>query len=319
MRLRAAAATLALVPVLLLASDTPSFTLSVLRRDGVLVPFASYHQGKWATPWPVPGKAAIIPIALADVPDDWWWKVPPTATWTFWPFEGAARLLRASAPVRYPAQCLSGVGLKTDYTTDRPIPPPIERPFPKEGVAVGGPVKIDRVEILDRRAPEWDDFAQRIRQPFAYVERDAAAGFSSWRHPLSRSERESRPVTIEALYRAKVRAAGELYFVEASRAYGDPRQKDGCDVVTFASGWIRPWKPDRQVFDLSAVVTYCDRAGVEFILPLGLLRLEKRPPAWIVQVASWDYERYVVVETGLDENRVLVNAFGGSCPRPAQP
>jgi hypothetical protein len=313
------AAILALVPVLLLADDPSSFMLSVLRRDGILVPFASYHKGKWATPWPVPGKSAIIPLALADVPSEWWWKVPPTATWTLWPVDGAARPLRTTAPAIYPAQCTSGVGLTTDYKTERPIPPPIERPFPKDGLAISGPVKIDRIEVLDNRAPEWDDFTRRIRQPFAHVERNAVREFSHWRPPLSRDERESRPVTIESLYRAKVPAAGEIYFVEASRSYDDPRQKDGCDVVTFVSGWIRPWKPDRHVFDLSAVVTYCDRAGVEFVLPLGLLRLESRPPAWIVQVASWDYERYVIIETGPNENKLLVNAFGGNCPRPPPP
>lgn len=319
MRQRAAAAILAIVPVLLLASDSASFTLAVLRRDGILVPFASYHQGKWAVPWPVPGKAPIVPLTIADVPDDWWWKVPPTATWTLWPVDTAARPVRASAPVRYAAQCLSGVGFKTDYTTGRPIPPPMERPYPKEGVAVGGSIKIDRVEILDERAPEWDDFTARIKKAFGDVERDAAADFSRWRHPLPQDERELKPVRIEALYRAKVPDAGEIYYVEASRAYEDPRQQDGCDVVTFAAGWVRPWKSERQMFDLSAVVTYCDRADVEFVLPLGILRLEKRPPAWIVQVASWDYERYVIVETSRHDNKILVNAFGGRCERPAAP
>ncbi len=318
MRLTAAAVTLAFAPFLILANEAPSFALAVLRRDGVLVPFASYHEGKWAATWPVPGKAFIVPVTLGDVPADWWWKAPPTEKWTLWPVEGAALPVRATAPVRYPAQCLTGVGFKTDYTTDRPIPSPMERPFPKEGVAVSGPVKIDRVEILDKRAPEWDDFALRIRQPFAYAERDAATSFSKWRHPLPQAERESRPVTIEALYRAKVPAAGEIYYVEASRSYDDSSQKDGCDVVTFAAGWVRPWRPDRQVFALSAVVTYCDRADAEFVLPLGLLRIEKRPPAWILQAASWDHERYVIVETGPDDNRVLINAFGGRCPRPEQ-
>ena len=52
------------------------------------------------------------------------------------------------------------------------------------------------------------------------------------------------------------------------------------------------------------------------VLPLGLLRLDKRPPAWILQVASWDHERYVIVETGSDDNRLLIEAFGGRCPRP---
>jgi hypothetical protein len=319
-RLKAAAAILALQPILLLAGDSASFTLAVLRRDGVLVPFAAYHLGTWAAPWPVPGKAPIVPITLADVPSNWWWKTPPTATWSLWPVEGSAvRPLRASAPIQYLAQCLPGVGFRTDYSTDRPIPPPIERPYPKEGVAVSGPIKIDRIEILDKRAPEWDDLTQRIRQPFAYEERNAVSDFSRWRHPLSHSERESRPVTIESLYRARVPEAGEIYYVEASRSYDDPRQKDGCGVVTFVAGWIRPWKPDRQVFDLSAVVTYCDRADVEFVLPFGLLRLDRRPPAWIVQVSSWDYERYLIVETGPDRNKILVNAFGGRCVRPPEP
>ena len=64
--------------------------------------------------------------------------------------------------------------------------------------------------------------------------------------------------------------------------------------------------------------TTCDRADVEFVLPLGVLRLEKRPPAWILQVAGWDHERYVIVETDRDNNLLRINAFGGGCPRPAQ-
>ncbi|MGH9331817.1 MAG: hypothetical protein ACRD09_15370, partial [Vicinamibacterales bacterium] len=188
MRLTAAAVILAFAPVLTLANDTRSFTLAVLRRDSVLVPFASYHDGRWAARWPAPGRAFIVPITIEDVPEGWWGRTPPTLTWTLWPIDGAPRPVRATAPVRYAAQCLPGFGFKTDYTTDRPIPPPIERPFPKDGLAVSGAVTIDRVEALDHGAPEWDDFVRRIAKPFAEVERRAASSYSSWRHPAPRRE-----------------------------------------------------------------------------------------------------------------------------------
>jgi hypothetical protein len=317
-RLTAAAVILALVPILSLANDSGSFTLAVLRRDSVLVPFASYHDGRWAARWPSPGRAFDVPITIEDVPDEWWSRTPPTATWTLWPTDGAPRPVRATAPVRYAAQCLPGFGFKTDYKTDRATPPPIERPFPKDGIAVSGRVTIHRVEVLDQRAPEWDDFARRSAKSFDEVERRAASSYENWRHPLPRRERETQPVKIEALYRTRVPDAGEIYYLETSRQYDDPRQKDGCDVVTFAAGWVRPWKPEREVFDLSAVITYCDRAAAEFILPLGLIRLAKRPPAWILQVAGWLHERYVIIETGRHENRLLIDAFGGSCPRPPE-
>jgi hypothetical protein len=315
-RLTIAAVLLVLSSVLTVANDTRSFTLAVLRRDGVLIPFASHRNGKWAASWPVPGRVSLVPITVEDVPEEWWGRTPTTLTWTLWPVDGAPRPLRANSPIRYSAQCLPGFGFTTDYKSSRPLPPPMERPFPKEGIAVSGGVTIERIDVLDKRAPEWDDFGRRIRKPFAEVERRAARSYSSWRHPTPRDQRETQPVTIEALYRAKVPDAGEIYYLEASRAYDDPRQKDGCDVVTFASGWVRPWKPEKDVFDLSAVVTYCDRAAAEFVLPLGSIRLAGRPPAWILQVASWDYERYVVMETGRDENRLLIDAFGGNCPKP---
>lgn len=295
--------------------DRPSFTIGVLRRDGVLVPFATHHRGRWTRAWPTPGRAFVVPITLEDVPKDWWGNSPPTSTWTLWPHEGSPRPVRATAPTRYPAQCLPGFGFRTDYKAEAPVPPPFERPYPKEGLATSGRVRIDKVEILDERAPEWEDFRRRLSEPFHEAERKAIGLFSSWRHPASSQERYKTPVTIERLYRAPLRESGEMYYVEASRAYDDPRQKDGCDVVTFASGWVRPWKPDDKVFDLSAVVTYCDRADVSYVFPLGLIRLDKRPPVWILQVAGWDYEEYLVIETGRDTNRILVSAFGGNCPR----
>jgi hypothetical protein len=296
--------------------DDQAFTVAVLRRDGVLIPIGNQRRGRWSKDWPEPGKPFDMPITLDDVPDEWWGDSTPVTTWTLWPLRGPGRQARATAPARYPAQCMPGFGFRTDYRSDEPVPPPTERPHPKDGLATSAHAPVEKIEILDERAPEWSDFQKRIAPAFAEVERDAVRRFSKWHHPATASERERIPVKIEQLYRAPLRGAGELYYVEASRAYDDPSQKDDCDAVTLVSGWVRPWRPADKVFELSAVVTLCDRADASYVLPLGLIRLSgDRPPVWILQVAGWDVEQYVAVATGRDSNRILVSAFGGSCPR----
>ena len=46
---------------------------------------------------------------------------------------------------------------------------------------------------------------------------------------------------------------------------------------------------------LTAVVTYCDRRGVSYMLPFGQIRLNDRVH-WIVQMSGQDHEWYAVVE-----------------------
>jgi hypothetical protein len=296
--------------------DDQAFTVAVLRRDGVLIPFANHRRGRWSNDWPEPGKPFDVPITLDDVPDEWWGHSTPVTAWTLWRFQGNSHQVRATVPARYPAQCLPGFGFRTDYRSDEPVPPPTERPHPKDGLATSASARVEKVEILDERAPEWSDLQQRIAPAFAEVEREVVRRFSKWNHPATASERERMPVRIEQLYRVPLRGAGELYYVEASRAYDDPSQKDDCDAVTLVSGWVRPWRPADKVFDLSAVITLCDRADATYVLPLGLIRPSgDRSPVWVLQVAGWDVEHYVAVETGRDANRILVSAFGGSCPR----
>jgi hypothetical protein len=307
---------LALALVGVFVADDPGFSLAVVRRDGVLIPFAVHRGGKWTNAWPPAGKPIEMPITTEDVPDDWWGKTPRTLTWTLWPLEGSPRPVRVTAPVRYRAQCVPGVALSTDYKPAGAVPPWFERPFPKDGLAASGPVKIEKIVILDERAPEWSDFERRLAGAFTKAENEAIAAYSGWRHPAPQRTRAKTPLKIEALYRAPVRDAGELYYVEASRRYPDSRQKDGCELVTFVGGWIRPWKPARDLFDVGAWITYCDRADAEFLFPLGMIRMDGRPAVWVAQAAGWFHERYVVVETTREKTRVVVDFYGGGCPRP---
>jgi hypothetical protein len=300
---------------LIVVADDPGFSLAVLRRDGVLIPFAVHRNGKWTNAWPPAGRPIEMPITIDDVPDDWWGNTPRTLTWTFWPLEGSPSPVGATAPIRYQAQCVPGVALRTDYKAEGALPPPFERPFPKDGLAASGAVKIEKIAILDQRAPEWSDFERRLAEAFTKAENTAVSAYSGWTHPAPKSTRARTPLKLEALYRAPVPDAGAIYYVEASRRYVDPKQKDGCELVTFAGGWIRPWKSARDVFDIGASITYCDRADAEFLFPLGTIRIKGRPAVWVVQTAGWFHERYLVIETTRERNRVVVNTYGGGCQR----
>ena len=68
--------------------DRQRFTLGVLRRDGVLLPFASFDGGDWTVPWPASLKETALPIALGDVPRKWWGAAGPGAKWTAWLADG---------------------------------------------------------------------------------------------------------------------------------------------------------------------------------------------------------------------------------------
>ncbi|HEV2179274.1 MAG TPA: hypothetical protein VGR59_03090 [Gemmatimonadaceae bacterium] len=48
------------------------FVLGVLRRDGIVIPFATFDGKDWRTDWPAPRDHVDVPIDIASVPKDWW-------------------------------------------------------------------------------------------------------------------------------------------------------------------------------------------------------------------------------------------------------
>jgi hypothetical protein len=94
------------------------FTLAVVRRDSIAIPFATYDGKRWKNAWPNPESRVTAPIMLADVPRRWWSGLGPIAKWTFWPLDeadGASRTLETIAPTWFPAHCQQGMGLRTTY------------------------------------------------------------------------------------------------------------------------------------------------------------------------------------------------------------
>ena len=62
------AGVLAASAVALSAAADQKFSLAVLRRDGVMIPFASYDGRGWTVAWPGSATDVPLPISLGDIP-----------------------------------------------------------------------------------------------------------------------------------------------------------------------------------------------------------------------------------------------------------
>src|SRR5438552_2142751 len=65
-------------------SRDAAFTVGVLRRDGVVVPFATFDGRNWASHWPRPAIELTVPINIESVPSGWWGPTGPLAAWEAW-------------------------------------------------------------------------------------------------------------------------------------------------------------------------------------------------------------------------------------------
>ena len=83
-----------------------------------------------------------------------------------------------------------------------------------------------------------------------------------------------------------------LSYVEIVKKYPLLPADEGCGLETFVSGWIHHddglQKPRAR---LKAVISYCDRRSVSYMLPFGQLRLAGRTH-WVVQMSGRDHEWY---------------------------
>src|SRR4051794_20997738 len=116
-----------------------AFGLGVLRRDGVLVPFATYNGRAWHAEWPAPDSNPILPIGLADIPKRWWGDPGPAAPWTAWLIDGTTKLLALTRPEHLRVFCAAQLGVKTDYSGGAfdPRDPTVA----KDGLAIAGDAK----------------------------------------------------------------------------------------------------------------------------------------------------------------------------------
>jgi hypothetical protein len=294
--------------VMAAAESRPVFSVGALRRDGIVIPFATYDKNHWETNWPVPKLDLIVPVDLRAVPSGWWGPAPAPRTWNAWIGRAAPRAVDVTQLDWVDVHCVRQVGLKTTYQSDKPVPPRTIQPYPKDGLVVSPPQPVEPIEVLAPSDREVQALADDVRVAFNKAEREVEARFG---HSIKRQAREGIAPEIEAVY-----AYGHeprVYYIEATRSYRRLGQTAGeCVEMAFATGWFsrerEATRPIATVLDLLR----CDRYGASYMFPFGVLRLNGKL-FWLAQFSGWDQERFVVVEIGPKTVEARVNVYGGGC------
>jgi hypothetical protein len=290
--------------------------LAILRRDGVILPFAAFNNNSWSTPWPAGLRFKELPVNASAVPDQWWGGRKPD-TWRAWLADGTNRSIEVQTPTVFNTHCDRRLGLRTDYRPSEPLPPVAVLPFPKDGLAVAGGVSVEPIESMNRSSSEWSTLAVALMDDFDRAENreiSAAAATSRWKHPVRAATRKSIPVRIESYYRTPVDDTGAtVSWIEAVRSYPPGPDDQDCGLETLFSGWVYREKPEvRPRADIAARLMYCDRVGAAYMLPLGKIQV-RRSVYWIYQLSGYDSEWYAVAELSRSRVKFVAEYFAGGC------
>lgn len=291
--------------------------IGVLRRDGIAVPFAAFRSRSWSVPWPVSLANLELPINIEAVPDRWWGGERPQG-WTAWLVDGRQASIAPVAPVQFRVHCDRRLGLRTNHQPLEPPPLLPVEPFPKDGLVTTPGVIVQRIEAVPKESGAWGSLAASLIAELNQVEDRELAALTSngFPHPVPRKARHGTAVQLEAWYRTTIDAGRTIAYVEAVRRY-EPRPEDeGCGLETSFSGWVIDTERGRPRMQIGARVTYCDRVGVTYMLPLGRTRLHGRE-YWIAQLSGWDTEWYAVAQMSPERVQIVAEYFAGrraSCP-----
>jgi hypothetical protein len=309
------------------AESAPSLTqsaskhlvLGVVRNDGILLPFAAFNGSKWSTPWPFSRnelRGIDLPVSLASVPRDWWGGEEP-GPWNLWARNATApKALSLQSPATVMVGISRQLGFRTDHPPVLPPVPPFELPFPKMGLAVAGAATVTPVASVSSLAETWRTFTATLRADIDKAEERTIAALrnrAGWRHPFNRQARAALAPQLEAWYISTIPDSDvSLSYVEAVKKYPVLPADEGCGLETFVSGWVHqsdkaPMKPR---INLKAVVSYCDRRTISYMLPFGQIQGRGRT-YWIVQLSGQDHEWYAVAEGEPDRVKYVAEYQAG--------
>lgn len=293
-----------------------SVTVGVLRRDALIVPFATYDGKRWENDWPVPATSVDVPLSLRDVPKRWWGSVGPRDTWQVWAPGSPPQMVKVRQPDWAPSYCQKELGLRTDYQPRLLPPRPGTSPYPKDGLAVSPPHPVEPIEVLDADSRERGDVIEAIHERFVEQEHETLQtlirehGNNPRQVPLPPNEAELRAtpsMVVEALY--AYGTSPRTYFIETAREY----KRDGeCTVVLSGRGRVTRDSGKFSTDGFRLGITACDRSNATYMLPLGVMLLPGGA-YWIAQISGWDRETYVVIDITPHSRAKDLATPGGGC------
>jgi hypothetical protein len=295
--------------IALQAAAPEVFDVGVLRRDGIVVPFATFDGRRWTSHWPAPQVEATVPINLESVPSKWW-GAGAHAEWTAVLRADGERRVRVTQPDVFDAHCYRQVGLRTDYVPDAVPPPPAEQPYPKDGLVVAPPRPVEKIDVLPVDGADARALAPVLLQAFNKADRDLVDRLNDVTRLRDVGADDEAP-TIEALYGHGTDP--RVYYVEASRRHPVLGGASCGATIVFATGWfVRQGTTFRAITMTADAVDGCERAGASYMLPFGVIRSGTRL-FWIVQFSGWDHERFVIVEPKANSVDAVLNEWEGGC------
>ena len=291
--------------------------LAVLRRDGILLPFAAFKGNDWSQPWPVSLVNAEYPITLNAIPDGWWGG-QPQSQWSAVLEKGEVVPLELKGPTVVPVCYERRLGIRTNYRAAEASPAIVVQPYPKDGLAFTPGVNVERIEVVARDSPERATFTQALANAIADAEDKTIRGLrqkTKFRHPIPEPARKSVAAQLEAWYRAPMDAHGwTLSYIEAAKKYPPGPDDEGCGLETIVTGWVQQNALEKEPrHTLAARVTYCDREGVTYMLPFGIVRTRARQH-WVYQLSGAGQEWYQVTQVSPGRINPVVEFFGGGGP-----
>jgi hypothetical protein len=300
------AACLALFSAFAADSDR-AFSVGALRRDGIVIPFATFDGRRWSAHWPEPNDDLTVPITVGAIPKGWWGPARPLADWQAWTAAGA-RSIRVVQPDWVDVFCSRQIGLRTDYKPREIAPPRSVQPYPKDGLAVSPPQVVDPIDIVNPASAEARGLIPQLLAAFNLAENARA---KTDENPIEPRAREGIEPTIEGVY--AVGTTQRLYYVESSRRYRLLGQSaDTCEALAYGQGWFARDAAGVHPIAMSVVLLTCDRAGAGYMLPLGVLRVKGRL-FWLAQFSGVDQERFVILEVKTKGIEIALEVAGGSC------
>jgi hypothetical protein len=302
------------------ASSPPRVMLAVLRADGIMLPFAAYNGRTWLTPWQGRidrGVSPELPANLDAIPRGWWGGETPVS-WKVWPLAaGTPQPLKLLTPAMVGVGITRQLGIRTDQPAAASVPP-FELPYPKAGLAVSGDVEVKKAAIVSSMSPAFREFSASLRSEFVAAEERALRSLRSqagWRPPFDQKLRATVVPELEAWYVSALGGGERMSYVEAVKKYPLVAADKGCGLETFVSGWVhQSADPNaKPKTTLKAVVTYCDRRDVSYMLPFGTLTLRDKV-YWVFQMSGQDHEWYAVVEGSPGRAKYVAEYEAGSYP-----
>jgi hypothetical protein len=299
-----------------LQPPSASFAVGVLRRDALIVPFATYDGKRWRNDWPVPAENIDVPLNLRNVSKRWWGPVGPREMWQVWASDATPQMVKVRQPDWAPSYCQKVVGLRTDYQPRFRPPPPGVSPYPKDGLAVSPAHPVEAIEVLDANSRERGDVVEAIHPRFVEQEhvtldtliREHASNPRQVPLPPTEAELRATPsMVVEALY--AYGTSPRTYFIETAREY---KRHGACTIVVSGRGRVVRDSGKFKTDGFRLGLTACDRSNTSYMLPLGVMSLPTGV-YWIAQVSGWDRETYNIIDITPGSRASDLLAAGGGC------